>query len=207
MVEVGDDGVNANDRELCRLILEKSSHETDDKKQSYMHQDKTVHTLVKSGITYIALCSGDVERRIPFMYLLRLEKEVSQLLGDNDRELQDLDKSDLKRRMSGLIQDVEGGKNEVGELGKEIDQVRNIMVENVERLLERGERINLLVSKTDRMNNSSLQFRRRTVSVKRKFWWKNIKLLALLIIVAMGIAYLLSGKLNKIHKYSVCFIY
>ena len=37
------------------------------------------------------------------------------------------------------------------------------MIENVERVLERGERINLLVSKTDRMNNNAVEFRKKSL--------------------------------------------
>lgn len=184
--------MSANDRELCRMILERLDPE-EDRKQSYMHQNKTVHCMTRGGIAYMAVCEGDVERKVPFMYLIRLEKETNGLLGDG-RTVKDLDKGDLKQRMNGLISEVESGKNEAAELGKEIEQVRNIMVENVERLLERGERINLLVSKTDRMNNNSLQFRRRTVAVRRSFWWKNIKLLVLLIVVCIIVAYFTTGR-------------
>lgn len=194
VVECEGGEASANDRELCRMILERLDPE-EDRKQSYMHQNKTVHCMSRGGIAYMAVCEGDVERKVPFMYLLRLEKETSGLLTGRTT-IKDLDKGDLRQRMNRLAHEAENDKNEAAELGKEIEQVRNIMVENVERLLERGERINLLVSKTDRMNNNSLQFRRRTVAVRRSFWWKNIKLLVLLIVVCMIIAYFTAGKLN-----------
>ncbi|KAA8917803.1 hypothetical protein TRICI_000041 [Trichomonascus ciferrii] len=176
------------------MILERLDPQ-EDRKQSFMHQNKTVHCMSRGGIAYISVCEGDVERRVPFMYLIRLEKETKELLG-NGRTIKNLDKGDLKQSMNRLIQEVESGKNETAELDKEIEQVRNIMVENVERLLERGERINLLVSKTDRMNNNSLQFRRRTVAVRRSFWWKNVKLLVLLIVVCIIVAYFTTGKFS-----------
>ena len=54
------------------------------------------------------------------------------------------------------------------------------MTRNIEGLLERGERIDLLVDKTDRLGGSAREFRVRSRGLKRKMWWKNVKLMALL---------------------------
>lgn len=63
---------------------------------------------------------------------------------------------------------------------REIDDVRGIMTRNIEGLLERGERIDLLVDKTDRLGGSAREFRVRSRGLKRRMWWKNVKLMALL---------------------------
>lgn len=66
---------------------------------------------------------------------------------------------------------------------REIDDVRGIMTRNIEGLLERGERIDLLVDKTDRLGGSAREFRVRSRGLKRQMWWKNVKLMALLALV------------------------
>lgn len=63
---------------------------------------------------------------------------------------------------------------------REIDDVRGIMTRNIEGLLERGERIDLLVDKTDRLGGSAREFRVRSRGLKRRMWWKNVKLMSLL---------------------------
>ncbi len=68
---------------------------------------------------------------------------------------------------------------------REIDDVRDIMTRNIEGLLERGERIDLLVDKTDRLGGSAREFRVRSRGLKRKMWWKNVKLMALLGLVLL----------------------
>ena len=74
-----------------------------------------------------------------------------------------------------------GGQNDaIGNAKREIDDVRGIMTKNIESLLERGERIDLLVDKTDRLGGSAREFRVRSRGLKRQMWWKNIKLMALL---------------------------
>ena len=67
----------------------------------------------------------------------------------------------------------------------ELNQVKDIMVQNVEQILSRGERIELLVDKTDTMANQATAFRRGARSVRRQMWWKNGKIMALSVLVGL----------------------
>lgn len=67
----------------------------------------------------------------------------------------------------------------------ELNQVKDIMVHNVEQILSRGERIELLVDKTDTMAGQSLAFRRGAKATRRKMFWKNQKVVALGITVGL----------------------
>jgi hypothetical protein len=63
------------------------------------------------------------------------------------------------------------------------------MVQNVEQILSRGERIELLVDKTDAMAGQANQFRRGARAARRQMWWKNTKLLILCFFVAIVSSY------------------
>jgi len=67
----------------------------------------------------------------------------------------------------------------------QLAQVKDIMVQNVEQILSRGERIELLVDKTDNMANQATAFRRGARTVRRQMWWKNTRILALSVVVAV----------------------
>lgn len=67
----------------------------------------------------------------------------------------------------------------------ELAQVKDIMVQNVEQILSRGERIELLVDKTDSMASQATAFRRGARTVRRSMWWKNTRILALSVVVAL----------------------
>lgn len=73
----------------------------------------------------------------------------------------------------------------------ELAQVKDIMVQNVEQILSRGERIELLVDKTDNMASQATAFRRGARTVRRGMWWKNTRILAL-----SGVVGLVSGPLS-----------
>ena len=59
------------------------------------------------------------------------------------------------------------------------------MVQNVEQILSRGERIELLVDKTDHMAGQATAFRRGARTVRRQMWWRNTRVVALGVVVGL----------------------
>jgi vesicle-associated membrane protein 7 len=57
----------------------------------------------------------------------------------------------------------------------QIDSVKENMVQNIEQVLERGEKIELLVDKTDRLNQQAFKFERSSRELKRAMWWRNAR--------------------------------
>ena len=49
----------------------------------------------------------------------------------------------------------------------ELAGVKDIMTQNVEQILNRGERLDLLMNRTDQAANQSMAFRRRAVGLRR----------------------------------------
>lgn len=89
------------------------------------------------------------------------------------------------------------GDDAIGNAQREIDDVRGIMSRNIESLLERGERVDLLVNKTDRLGGSAQEFRVRSRGLKRQMWWKNVKLMALLSFVIVLIVMIIVLTVKK----------
>lgn len=62
-----------------------------------------------------------------------------------------------------------------------------------EKVLERGERMDLLVDKTDNLNQQAFQFKKKSTQLKRAMWWKNTKLMIILVVVCIVILYVIVG--------------
>jgi diacylglycerol kinase family enzyme len=58
------------------------------------------------------------------------------------------------------------------------------------KVIQRGEQIEVLVSKTDDLAATGVQFRRSATTVKHKMWWKNAKVWVLLFCVIAVCFYL-----------------
>ena len=57
----------------------------------------------------------------------------------------------------------------------QIEDVKGVMVENIEKVLERGEKIELLVDKTDRLNQQAFKFESSSKRLRQAMWWKNVR--------------------------------
>lgn len=75
-------------------------------------------------------------------------------------------------------------KSEVDKLSnlkKELSELEEQALRNMDKVIERGERIEILVKKSETLADQSLDMRDTSRRVKNKMWWKNKK-------VMMGIA-------------------
>lgn len=59
------------------------------------------------------------------------------------------------------------------------------MVQNIDSILQRGERLDLLVDKTDTLAGQAYAFRRGARNVRRQQWWKNVRIMALTGVVGL----------------------
>lgn len=78
-------------------------------------------------------------------------------------------------------------------VNEEVEEVRQLMLDNINKLMSRGDKITLLVDQTDRLTSSSLVFQRRAQLIKRKMWLNKTKFYILLIAGVLVIIYILLG--------------
>ncbi|RVE68880.1 hypothetical protein OJAV_G00096450 [Oryzias javanicus] len=76
-------------------------------------------------------------------------------------------------------------KDKVSNLRDQVDGVKNIMTENVERILARGERLDDLMGKTEDLQAGAQHFKHTAQKVARSYWWKNVKLVVLLVVIVL----------------------
>ncbi|GMG21802.1 unnamed protein product [Ambrosiozyma monospora] len=147
-------------------------------------------------ITVLVLCSDKLLKS--FVYNL-LEKIMDEYLLNYYQPMNPthLD-CELKNSMKAIITQLEGRlrnaySRSYGAVDLDIEEVRGIMNDNIDRILTRGENLDVLINKTQTLNTTANSFRRRTVSIKRKFWWSNVKFFALVGGVVFLVIYLLVG--------------
>ena len=152
------------------------------------------------GLTYLVVAKSSIGRRIPFGYLVEIKKRFLAAYDARKTDFASLPpygaaafNSQLKTLMVEYGTTQAGKDDAIGNVQSEIENVRGIMTENIERVLERGERIDLLVDKTDRLGGSAHDFRVRSRGLRRRMWWKNVKLMALLVVVVVFLVYLFVG--------------
>ena len=76
---------------------------------------------------------------------------------------------------------------------EEVDDVRELMLENINKVLQRGDKIDLLVDQTDRLTSSSNVFQKRAQQIKRNMWLSKAKFSLLVAGTFTILVYLLIG--------------
>lgn len=68
----------------------------------------------------------------------------------------------------------------------QVNDVKVILKDNINKVLERGEKLDDLIDKTDDLRATADSFQRTSTRVARKYWWKNIKMMVIIgVIVAI----------------------
>jgi len=200
---------------LASLILPKIEH-TSPQKLTYTHGAHHIHFIAEAssdhastpsagGLTFLVVSEASLGRRIPFGFLFEIRRRFLEEYPPAETDFADLPNygaASFNEDLRSLMVEygtTSGGKDDaISNVRREIDDVRGIMTRNIEGLLERGERMDLLVDKTDRLGGSAREFRVRSRGLKRKMWWKNVKLMALLalVVVLIILAIVIAVKTN-----------
>ncbi|KAI9708228.1 MAG: SNAP receptor, synaptobrevin [Bogoriella megaspora] len=103
---------------------------------------------------------------------------------------------------AGRSQGQEGqdGNHRTAALQAEIDSTVGIMRDNINKVSERGARLDSLQDKTDNLAVSAQGFRRGANRVRKQMWWKDMKMrmcLIIGIIILLVVIIVPSGNLKK----------
>jgi len=69
----------------------------------------------------------------------------------------------------------------------QVDEVVGVMRTNVDKVLERDQKLSELDDRADALQQGASQFETQAAKLKRKYWWKNCKMWAILITVILAI--------------------
>lgn len=108
-------------------------------------------------------------RRIPFVFLQDIQSKIlasytkAQILHAPAYGMSAFNKV-IERQMDFYSNDKNADK--LKQVQGEIDQVKDVMTHNIERVLERGERIDILVDRTDGLSQQAFAFKKRSTLLK-----------------------------------------
>ncbi|KAJ9699553.1 hypothetical protein PVL29_008240 [Vitis rotundifolia] len=185
--------VSGNTGAVARRILEKLPAEADSR--VCFSQDRYIfHILRADGLAFLCMANDTFGRRIPFSYLEDIQMRFMKNYGKVAHYAPAYAMNDEFSRV--LHQQMEffssnPSADTLNRVRGEVGEIRTIMVENIEKILERGDRIELLVDKTATMQDSSFHFKKQSKRLRRALWMKNAKLLALLTCLIVVLLYII----------------
>ncbi|KAJ6311341.1 hypothetical protein OIU77_013164 [Salix suchowensis] len=168
-------------------------------KYTYSSEGHTFNFLIDNGLVFLVVADEFVGRGVSFVFLERVKDDFNQRYGasikneahplaDDDDDDDDLFEDrfsiayNLDRefgpRLKEHMQYCMNHPEEISKLSKlkaQITEVKGIMMDNIDKVLDRGERIELLVDKTENLQFQADSFQRQGRELRRKMWLQNLK--------------------------------
>ncbi|KVH90265.1 vesicle-associated membrane protein 711-like [Cynara cardunculus var. scolymus] len=186
-------GTSTNASTIARQILEKIPG-NNDMNVSYSQDRYIFHVKRTDGLTILCMADDVAGRRIPFAFLEDIHQRFARTYGRAVLSAQAYGMNDEFSRV--LSQQMEYYSNDpnadrMNRLKGEMSQVRNVMIQNIDKVLERGDRLESLVDKTANMQTNTFRFKKQTRRFRNTMWWKNVKLMVALVFLLLVIVYII----------------
>ncbi|KAL6857067.1 hypothetical protein ACP4OV_018449 [Aristida adscensionis] len=192
--------VSGNAGAVARRILERLPPPPAAEPRLCLAQDRFIFHILRdpsaaaAGITFLCMANDTFGRRVPFLYLediqMRFMKNYGRVAqGALAYAMNDEFSRVLHQQMEFFSSNP--AADTLARLRGEVSEIHTVMVDNIDKVLDRGDRISLLVDKTSTMQDSAFHFRKQSKRLRRALWMKNAKLLALLTAVIVLLLYLI----------------
>lgn len=143
-------------------------------------QHHTFNYLVEDGFTYCVVADESAGRQVPMAFLERIKDEFKKTYSDGRAEVaianglhQEFGPK-LKEHMDYCAQHPEQ-INKLAKTKAQVAEVKGVMMDNIEKILDRGEKIELMVDKTEQLQFQAQDFQNQGAKIRRKMWFRNTK--------------------------------
>lgn len=152
----------------------------------------TFNYLVENGFIYMVVAVENIGRQISFAFLERVKEDFKRRFIGGKSETavaSSLDREfgpKLKEHMQYCVDHPEE-MDRMANVKAQVSEVKGIMMENIEKVLDRQEKIELLVDKTGNLQFQADNFQRRGNQLRRRMWLQNmkVKLVVLSIVILL----------------------
>jgi vesicle-associated membrane protein 7 len=141
------------------------------------------------------MCDDMEKRRIPFGFLEDIKQRFKATYGERAQTAIAFAMSeDFGRTMHKQMDFYNGsGADSFAQVNTKLDDVKNIMVQNIEMVLERGEKLELLVDKTDKLQSQAFKFEKSSKELKNAMWWRRVQMYLLIFFILAFVLWLITS--------------
>lgn len=172
------------ERVTLSLLSNVPRHNT---KISYSADQYMVHVLVEIPFTYLCIADEYFSKERAYQFLLEIKRRFCA--GSIYQRAQNARAYELRREFSLVLKNEMDyiSSSRIAQLEGEVTEVKGIMTENIEKVLQRGEHLDILQERSSLLENSASVFKVQSTRLQRKMWWQNVKLWILLLVIILVI--------------------
>lgn len=201
--------ISGNLQKVAESLMKKVGKEQD-QVLFYIHEEHNIHVLIEDGFEYVCFATKAFGRTIPLEFLKAVKESfLSKFGGRTDQKnktlMFDTDfKSTLRELMANYGSRI-NTSDKMGAVKSELEKAKHVMEQNIDKAINRGDRLDELVDRSEHLRDHSIQFSSSARSIRRQMCWSNYKsvlsfILLFCVIAWLVITFLLCGGI----KYPKC---
>jgi hypothetical protein len=168
---------DGNFPQIAMKLLVKTSPNTS---ITYSYEEKYMfHYHNEGGLTFLCMTDTGFSNRTAYTFLFDIKDRFIRKFGDDGRRAIGLGANkefsdEMKARI--VYYNTDPNADKLTAAGRNINKTKDIIIESIEKILERGDKIEVLTRKTSQMTDSAISMRRTASAVRTHMWWKNFKM-------------------------------
>lgn len=167
---------------------------TSDATLYYLHEGHTIQMLIRHELCYVAMTKDTMSRSVTLGFLKEVMRAFQLQFGERAQFARSLAcDADFKRTLRQLMEETQAtrsGDQKLVAIQSEIDSAKRIMEENIDKAIGRGEKLEVLVDKSDSLVEKSYVFHSQSRAVQRRFFCQNMRVTLLLLFVVLIILFI-----------------
>jgi len=195
LAEYQAENIGGNFVNITQVLLGRIQENANETRMTYILDQYLFHYIISHGITFLCMADSEAQRRVPFMFLEDIIQRFEATFGSAGQtaiaySLNPAFAPVLKRQLAYFNQ---AESDSIVRIKNQIDEVKDIMMLNIDNVLERGEKLELLVEKSDNLQQESFRFRKEATRLQRSQMWKKLKAIIFLVVIMLCISYFVSA--------------
>jgi vesicle-associated membrane protein 7 len=174
-------------------------------KVTFEAQQRKYHVLRNTnGTVFLAVADAAYATRLAYSMLEKISGSFLQCYRDSSQQTA-ANCSSYSRNIKTEVEFYNGPQaDKLKKLQSDIDGVKDVMLQNLDVVIQRGDKIDNLVEKSGNLAAESDTFFTQSNTLKKKMWWKNVKLIIVIVFVLALIILIISMIACGGPKYEKC---
>ncbi|XP_059060020.1 vesicle-associated membrane protein 7 [Achroia grisella] len=167
-----------------------------DDKLTYSHGSYLFHYIAENKLVYFCITDDKFQRSRAFLFLNEIKRRFIAAFGETAQTaIPYAMNGEFARILATEMKHYSESKDldAISKVHGELDELKDIMVKNVESMAMRGEKLELLVDKADNLATNSVTYQSTSRTLQRSLFWKNIKMYVIIAMVAALAVYLIGA--------------
>lgn len=164
-------------------------------KLTYSQGPYLFHYICEDNIIYMCITDNALQKSRAFLYLTEIKRRFLTVYGAGAQTAVPYAmNTDFGTVLANEMKYHSESNHEIDLVSRvhgELDELKGIMVKNIDNVALRGVRLELLVNKTENLTASSVTFRKSSRNLARSLFWKNVKIYVIVGAILLVVVYVI----------------